>query len=98
MLRSINARRSPHRLREPRDNWGTVGTVPVYDGTFDNSYYNSANPASPTGVIWVCGAPAALLRCGQCRLRIMSMGTGNLYGPVTSSTTTSCSPVNRGLY
>jgi hypothetical protein len=30
-------------------------TVPVYDGTFDNIYFNSANGAQPTGNLYACG-------------------------------------------
>ncbi len=71
----------------------TAGTVPVYDGTFDNSYYNSANPNSPTGVIWVCGRPGGAPELWGVPINNNVMGTGSLYGPVSSSTTTACSPV-----
>lgn len=33
---------------------GTAATALQYDGTFDNTYYTSSNPASPSGYIYVC--------------------------------------------
>ena len=67
--------------------------IPVYDGTFDNSYYNSANPAIPTGVIWVCGRPGGAPELWGVPITNNVMSTGSLYGPISSSTTTACSPV-----
>ena len=33
---------------------GTAATALQYDGTFDNTYYTSSSPASPTGYIYMC--------------------------------------------
>jgi hypothetical protein len=35
---------------------GQIATRVLYAGTFDNSYYTSADPANPSGNLYICGA------------------------------------------
>jgi hypothetical protein len=35
---------------------GQIYTRTLYAGAFDNAYFSSANPASPTGALYVCGS------------------------------------------
>jgi hypothetical protein len=72
---------------------GFGGTFPLYDGTFDNAYYTSANG---TGSLYVCGGggfspsePAIF------RIPVTSgaMSTSSVAGPPIGTSNTACSPV-----
>lgn len=77
----------------------TVGTgsttgVPVYAGTFDGIYFNSGNPASPSGNLYVCGnsgGNATLYRAAISGNAFS--GTPSAVSTTLSSAATTCSPV-----
>jgi hypothetical protein len=65
---------------------------PLYIGTFDSTYENSADP--PTGNLYVCGntgGPPILYQVGIQSGAMNGLGTA---GPVLSNSTTPCSPVS----
>ena len=37
------------------DGAGTTANIPMYSGSFDNTYFSSSSGSSPTGNLWVCG-------------------------------------------
>lgn len=81
---------------------GQIATRVLYAGTFDNSYYNSADPANPSGNFYICGALADGSDSKKPTLWTIpivnnTMGTP-VAGPVLVSTavftdTADCSPV-----
>ena len=76
---------------------GTTGNVPVYSGSFDNIYFTSANGASPTGNLYVCGNAG-----GEPTLYRVPITSNVIQTPVTITTTlateaTTCSPVTEFL-
>lgn len=70
----------------------------LYAGTFDNAYYTSGTPASPSGMLYVCGGRLAgtgtQARPTLWQIPIASnvMGTP-VVGPLLVSANTNCSPV-----
>jgi hypothetical protein len=81
----------------------TVGTgsttgVPLYSGSFDNIYYTSANPASPSGNLYVCGNTG-----GNATLYRVPIASDAFSTPIVgltttlSTATTTCSPVTEFL-
>ncbi len=77
---------------------GNVATRFLYSGTFDNGYWNSANSASPSGFLYVCGSIAANNNSQRPTLWRIPV-TGNTLGtPVAGPTLVNanageCSPV-----
>ncbi len=80
----------------PRVEVGLATSASVlYSGTFDNGYYSSANPASPSGNLYICGgATATSLRPTLWKIAITqaSMGTPAA-GPLLVNGNAVCSPV-----
>jgi len=74
---------------------GTAGTtVPLYAGDFDNAYYSSANPATPTGHMWVCGNTGGTPTLYALTITTNTLTTTPTTGPTLSNASaTSCSPV-----
>lgn len=81
----------------------TVGTgsttgMPLYSGSFDNIYYASANPASPSGNLYVCGNTG-----GNATLYRVPIASDAFSSPIVgltttlSTATTTCSPVTEFL-
>jgi hypothetical protein len=72
-------------------------TAPLMSGAFDDDYWTSANFASPTGFLYVCGSIAATaLRPTLWRIPITNntMGTAVVGPSLTSATNTAdCSPL-----
>jgi hypothetical protein len=70
-------------------------TIPLYAGTFDNIYFNSANPAQPAGNIYVCGNAGGDPTLYQIPITYSSgphLGTV-VTGPVLASSNVGCSPL-----
>jgi hypothetical protein len=75
--------------------------VPLYAGTFDNAYYTSATPSSPTGHLYVCSARGSQdLNQAVYQIPITGGAMGaSKSGPVLTNSTSSsiepaCSPVS----
>ena len=77
----------------------TVGTasttgVPVFSGAFDNTYFTSANGASPTGNLYVCGNAGGDPTLYQVPITTNTMaGTSVLVAAVGGTSGTQCSQV-----
>jgi hypothetical protein len=77
---------------------GTGGAVPIFSGTFDNIYFTSANSATPSGNLYVCGnagGNATLYRV-PIALNVMN-GTSSAMATALSTANVSCSPVTEFL-
>ena len=72
-----------------------VGTSVLYSGAFDNSYWASTTPDSPTGNLYVCGSANATSR----RPALWTVPIANnvmgapVAGPTLVSNTADCSPI-----
>ena len=77
----------------------TVGTgsttgVPVFSGAFDNTYFSSANGASPTGNLYVCGNSGADPTLYQVPITSNTMaGTSVVVAAVGGTSGSQCSQV-----
>lgn len=77
----------------------TVGTgsttgVPVFSGAFDNTYFTSANGASPTGNLYVCGNSGGDPTLYQVPITANTMsGTSVVVAAVGGTSGTQCSQV-----
>jgi hypothetical protein len=77
---------------------GSTTGVPLYSGSFDNIYYTSANPASPSGNLYVCGNTG-----GNATLYRVPIASDAFSTPIVgltttlSTATTTCSPVTEFL-
>ncbi len=71
----------------------------VYSGSFDNAYYASANPASPSGNLYVCGsASGTAQRPTLWRIPITSNAMGTpASGPLLVNANAACSPLTEVL-
>jgi hypothetical protein len=71
---------------------GFGGTFPLYDTTFDNAYYTSANG---TGNLYVCGGGQFAVEPAIFRIPVTSgaMSTSSVAGPAIGTSNTACSPV-----
>jgi hypothetical protein len=67
----------------------------LYAGTFDNTYYASATPASPSGNLYVCGNQANnAQRPTLWKIPLASNVMSNaVVGPTLTSNTSQCSPI-----
>jgi hypothetical protein len=87
-------------------NVGAFSSVnPMYSGAFDNTYFTSANAASPTGYLYVCGNPGdgtgltghPVLYQIPITNNVMSTTSTSVppvvAGPTVSAANTTCSPV-----
>lgn len=68
-----------------------------YDGSFDNIYYSSANSASPTGNLYVCGNPGGNATLYRVPITANVMGTPSAMATAMSTASTICSPVTEIL-
>ncbi len=73
----------------------TGGTV--FAGTFDNIYFTSANSASPTGNLYVCGNAAGNATLYRIPITANAMGTASAMATAMSTLSTTCSPVTEIL-
>jgi len=71
---------------------GSTASVPVYAGTFDNAYFNSANGSSPSGNLYACSNTSGDATLYQVPISANVMGTAASVVPLTTAATT-CSPV-----
>jgi hypothetical protein len=72
---------------------GLGGTFPLYDGTFDNTYYSSVNG---TGSLYFCSGGFSVAEPPTIfRIPVTSgaMSTSSAAGPAIGSSNTACSPV-----
>lgn len=68
-------------------------TTPLYIGMFDNTYFTSANPSSPTGNLYTCGNTGGNPTLYQIPITANAMGTP-VAGPVLANEVgAGCSPV-----
>jgi hypothetical protein len=71
-------------------------TVPLYAGTFDNSYFTSSNHAQPLGNLYVCGNAGGNPTLYQVPITYSSgpsLPAGGTAGPVLAGGNFGCSPV-----
>ena len=69
----------------------TTNPIPVYDGDFDNTYYNSSNA---TGNFYVCGNAGGNPTLYQVHISAGTFPANNVHtGPSVATTNTTCSPV-----
>jgi len=76
----------------------TVGTgsstgVPVYSGSFDNTYFTASSGTSPTGNLYVCGNSGGAPTLYQVPITGNAMGTAVSVTAVGGTTGTTCSQV-----
>jgi hypothetical protein len=74
---------------------GTAGTYVAYAGMFDNTYFTSANSASPTGALYVCGSDIGTPQrpaLWKISITANAMGTPT-QGQILVGSNASCSPV-----
>jgi hypothetical protein len=73
---------------------GTRNTsTTLYAGSFDNTYYTSVNPASPTGSLYVCGNVNSNPILYRIAISSGSFGTVTTGPKVSNSSSAICSPV-----
>jgi hypothetical protein len=68
-----------------------------FDGTFDNIYFTSANSASPTGNLYVCGNPGGNATLYRIPITANVMGTASAMATAMSTAGTTCSPATEIL-
>lgn len=68
-----------------------------FDGSFDNIYFTSANSASPTGNLYVCGNPGGNATLYRIPITANVMGAPSLMAAAMSTASTTCSPVTEIL-
>jgi len=69
-------------------------TNPMYSGAFDNIYFTSVTPSTPTGHLYVCGNAGGAPTLYQISIAANVMSTTVVTGPTVSSVSAStCSPV-----
>jgi hypothetical protein len=68
-----------------------------FDGTFDNIYFTSANSASPTGNLYVCGNPGGNATLYRIPITANVMGTPSAMATAMSTVGTTCSPATEIL-
>jgi hypothetical protein len=78
----------------------TGGSDVIYDGTFDNTYFTSVSPASPTGNLYVCGESSS--GNGRPTLYQIAITTGTMAGtatkgPALTNGAATCSPMTEIL-
>jgi hypothetical protein len=72
-------------------------TTPLYIGMFDNKYFTSANPSSPTGTLYTCGNIGGNPTLYQIPITANAMGTP-VAGPVLANAVEAgCSPVSENF-
>lgn len=76
---------------------GSTAGVPLYSGAFDNIYFTSANPASPTGNLYVCGDTGGNATLYRVPIASNALGTPVAITTTLSTATTTCSPVTEFL-
>ena len=64
-----------------------------FSGTFDNIYFTTANSASPTGNLYVCGNPGGNATLYRIPITANVIGTASAMGTAMSTAPTTCSPV-----
>jgi len=67
-------------------------SIPLYAGTFDNEYYTSASAGTPTGNMWVCAGPTAVLYAVAISGNSIASSSVTT-GPTVGNGTHACSPV-----
>lgn len=77
---------------------GQISFRVMYGGTFDDAYYNSADPTLPTGSLYVCGSisdNSSSMRPTIWKIPITSnlMGTPVVGPTLTTATADNCSPI-----
>ncbi len=70
------------------------GTVPMFTGDFDNTYFNSSDP--PTGSLYVCGQTGGDARIYRIPITTNTMGSP-VAGPTLTSATRTCSPITEAF-
>jgi hypothetical protein len=68
-----------------------------FAGSFDNIYFTSANSASPTGNLYVCGNPGGNATLYRVPITANVMGTPSAMATAMSTAGTTCSPVTEIL-
>jgi len=66
--------------------------IPIYAGSFDNAYYSSSNPATPTGNLYVCGNAGGSPTLYQVPINAGAFGAVHA-GPNVAGANVTCSPV-----
>jgi hypothetical protein len=64
-----------------------------FGGSFDNIYFTSANSASPTGNLYVCGNPGGNATLYRVPITANVMGTASAMATAMSTASTTCSPI-----
>jgi len=64
-----------------------------FGGSFDNIYFTSANSASPTGNLYVCGNPGGNATLYRVPITANVMGTASVMTTAMSTASTTCSPI-----
>ena len=70
----------------------STSALPVFAGVFDNTYYNSANAASPTGHLWFCAQPDTLFVV-TITANAITNGAATTGPKLSNDTSSPCSPV-----
>jgi hypothetical protein len=65
----------------------------LYAGTFDNHYYTSSTPSSPSGNLYVCGDPGGDANLYDIPISGNTMGTASPLNTALSTASVQCSPV-----
>jgi len=68
-----------------------------FGGAFDNIYFTSANSASPTGNLYVCGNPGGNATLYRIPITANVIGAANAMATAMSTASTTCSPVTEIL-
>lgn len=63
-----------------------------FGGSFDNIYFTSANSASPTGNLYICGNPGGNATLYRVPITANVMGTPSAMAATMSTASTTCSP------